>query len=143
MSYFYDSNGWLSDVEIPGRSTGIEPPEHGEKIVGEPYPNWTGVEWSMAIYSEPVAANAAENPSDWWIDIGPFYDRFGELQIPILASASATVQACIKSSSVRHYIDLKRADLSVMLDLIISEGFAINKSVILDTKPTEYERHKS
>ena len=50
----FDTYGWLSATEIPGRTTGIEPPTHGDKIVGEPYPNWTGNEWVLATYSDPV-----------------------------------------------------------------------------------------
>jgi hypothetical protein len=50
----YDSYGWLSAEEIPGRTTSVEPPAHGDKVVGDPYPNWTGVEWVLVAYSEPV-----------------------------------------------------------------------------------------
>lgn len=59
--YSYDSHGWLSDSEIHGRTTGIKPPTHGTKTVGQPYPNFTGVEWAMATYSVPVIP-APPNP---------------------------------------------------------------------------------
>lgn len=52
--YSYDSYGWLVDAGIHGRKTGLAPPAHGAKIVGQPYPNWTGVEWVMVAYSVPV-----------------------------------------------------------------------------------------
>jgi len=53
MNFFFDAWGWLSLVEIVGRTTTIEPPAHGERVAGQPYPNWTGVEWVLVAYSEP------------------------------------------------------------------------------------------
>jgi hypothetical protein len=52
--YSYDSYGWFSAQEIPGRTTTVEPPTHGDKVVGELYPNYTGIEWVMVAYSDPV-----------------------------------------------------------------------------------------
>lgn len=54
MTYSYDNYGWLSANEIAGRTTDVEPPAHGDKVVGQDYPNWTGVEWVLVPYSEPV-----------------------------------------------------------------------------------------
>jgi len=50
----FDTYGWLADVQLSGRSTGVAPPAHGTKTVGLPYPNFTGVDWVMVPYSEPV-----------------------------------------------------------------------------------------
>lgn len=57
MNYYFDNNGWLSDAEIHDRSTDIIPPEHGIKVVGQPYPNWTGEAWAMVPYAKSVQAN--------------------------------------------------------------------------------------
>jgi hypothetical protein len=59
--YSYDSYGWLSAQEIPGRTTTVDPPAHGDKVVGELYPNYTGIEWVLVAYSEPVISTP-ENP---------------------------------------------------------------------------------
>lgn len=53
MGYSYDMHGWLSDTEISERTTGKTPPAHGAKTVGQPYPNFTGVDWVMAVYVKP------------------------------------------------------------------------------------------
>lgn len=55
--YSYDERGWLVEGEIAGRTTGIEPPSHGAQVVGQPYPNFTGLGWVMAAYSDPVTTN--------------------------------------------------------------------------------------
>jgi hypothetical protein len=54
MTYYYTSYGWLSHEPIAGRETSVEPPAHGDKEVGQPFPNWTGFEWVLVEYSEPV-----------------------------------------------------------------------------------------
>lgn len=52
--YFYDDYGWLTANPNPERSTSVEPPEHSDApIVGQPWPNFTGIEWAEAIYSSP------------------------------------------------------------------------------------------
>jgi hypothetical protein len=53
--YSYDEWGWLAAVVIPGRQTSDVPPPHGKRTVGEPFPNWTGVAWSIEVYSDPPA----------------------------------------------------------------------------------------
>jgi len=52
-------------------------------------------------YVKPV------NEWDWYIDVGPFFDRFGPAQIEVLKSADLDVQAFIKSAMARKWIDLK------------------------------------
>ena len=72
MNYSFDIFGWLSDDVLPDRATTVEPPQHGAKEVGQPYPNWTGVEWVMAVYADPPAP--AEEP------IVPFPGPMSKLQ---------------------------------------------------------------
>lgn len=67
------------------------------------------------------------------IAVGAFYDRFGVHKWAILASTSPVVQALIKDCSVRRYIDVQNSQLPAGIDMIISAGFAVNKSAILNT----------
>ena len=53
MSYSFDSYGWLSTIEIPGRTTSIDPQFTENPVVGTPYPNWTGHEWILVPFSLP------------------------------------------------------------------------------------------
>ncbi len=52
MTYFYDNYGWLSDS---GRATSIDPKFKGSPVVGELYPNFSGIEWQLCVYAEPPA----------------------------------------------------------------------------------------
>lgn len=74
------------------------------------------------------------------ITVGAFFDRFGAQKYPILASADPGVQALIKDSSVRKYIDLDNAMLPYGLDMLIAAGYAIDKVAVLTAPITDAER---
>lgn len=65
-----------------------------------------------------------EDPCKWFIDIGPFFDRFGPALMPILLSQDAVVIAIMKNLQVRKWIDLKRADVSSAMDILLSKEIA-------------------
>ena len=54
MRYAFDDYGWYAgEVQDGPRTTGLNPDFSGDRVVGQPYPNFTGVEWVLANYSEP------------------------------------------------------------------------------------------
>ena len=53
----------------------------------------------------------AVDPTTWFIDIGPFYDRFGAAKMAVLTSADAGVKAIMADIQIRKWIDLQRADV--------------------------------
>lgn len=85
--------------------------------------------WDLDDVQDTVKPAAWE----WFIDIGPFMDRFGAQKIAILSSVDAVVQAIINDMQPRKWIDLKRPDVAQALDLILSKGFPIDKAAILET----------
>lgn len=74
------------------------------------------------------------------ITVGAFYDRFGAAKWNILADTNPTVQAVIKDSSVRKYIDLDNPDLPAGLAIIQSAGHDIDPSAILGDPIEDKER---
>lgn len=92
----------------------------------------------------------------FWIDLGPFQDRFGE-DWPVIASS--TDRECIAFMNAvinnRKYINLKDPRVAGAIDLLIACNkpstwvlFAdsgpitpAKKAIILDYHTTEYERH--
>ena len=111
--HYYDVYGWYTATEIPDRSAEVGPSNvPAERVVGETWPNWTGEGWAMLDYAEPSAPEApAPGPTDWLIDIGPFFDRFGSAKMAVLTSADAGVKAILSDLQVRKWIDLQRADV--------------------------------
>ena len=108
--YSYDSYGWLSAQEIPGRTTSVEPPAHGDKIVGQPYPNFTGVEWVLVDYSEPVIPPAPTPPKDP-ISVLAFRSRFTDAEkVVIYTAAKASVEVQIWLDDLMVASDVKIDD---------------------------------
>ena len=56
---------------------------------------------------EPEAVNATE----WLIDIGAFFDRFGAAKMAVLTSTDPGVKAILADTQVRKWVDLKRPDV--------------------------------
>lgn len=89
---------------------------------------------------------AEQNPPDdgptlpRHITVGAFYDRFGAAKWNILADTDASVQAVIKDSSVRKYIDLDNPDLPAGLAIIQAAGHSIDPDAILGDPIEDKER---
>jgi hypothetical protein len=96
-----------------------------------------------AVLASQAASAAAPKPTDWLIDVGPFFDRFGEAKMPLLMSTHATVQALVKDLQVRKWIDLQRPDVGAGIDALIAIGVpgmtAGLKTSILTTPVTPEE----
>lgn len=95
------------------------------------------------IAAAQAAEDAAPGPTDWLIDVGPFFDRFGPAKMPLLMSANATVQALVKDLQVRKWIDLQRPDVAAGIDaliaLVVPGMTAELKAAILTTPVTAEE----
>ena len=95
--------------------------------------------WRLAeVQDEP----AAPSPTEWLIDIGPFFDRFGAAKMAVLRSADAGVKAIIADLQVRKWIDLKRADVATGLQYVGSKVAAVTpalQTAILTTPVTPEE----
>ena len=104
-----------------------------EAFVGQHYPG----RWELVEPAQPEPAAPAPDPTEWLIDVGPFFDRFGPAKLAVLASSDAAVRALVTDLQVRKWIDLKRADVAHGIDLLISKSIpglnAALKSAILNT----------
>ena len=93
--------------------------------------------WELVEPAQPEPATPAPDPTEWLIDVGPFFDRFGPAKLAVLSSNDATVRALVTDLQVRKWIDLKRADVAQGIDLLISKSIpgldAARKSAILNT----------
>ena len=106
---------------------------------------WRVEEISIASVAPDVEEQpVVVDPALWRIDVGSFFDRFGEAKISILASENPIVKAMITDVSVRKYISLveRKDELTQMLGLIqtLVSGISLDVAAILETEPTEAER---
>jgi hypothetical protein len=94
---------------------------------------------------DPIVSwsDANLDPRYWWINVGPFFDRFGSKAINITSSTDPVVQGILALTFPREYIDLKRPDLASMLDILVLKTLinSSDKTAILSPPTTEYERH--
>ena len=101
--------------------------------------------WDGANFVAPAAPPEPEpttQPCEWLIDIGSFFDRFGATKMAVLTSSDAGVQAILKDTQVREWIDLKHPDVASSIAYIgtkVPTLAAELQSAILNTPVTETE----
>jgi hypothetical protein len=81
-------------------------------------------------------------PWEWLIDIGTFFDRFGAAKMAVLTSSDAGVQAILKDTQVRQWIDLKHPDVAPSIAYIGTKVPALTaklQSAIFNTPVAETE----
>ena len=122
-------------IEILDGATVINTINADEAFAEQHYPGaWRVVQEAP----EPDAAN----PTEWLIDIGPFFDRFGAAKMAVLTSADAGVQAILADTQVRKWIDLQRPDVAQSVAYIGTKVAAVTPEVraaILEMPVAEYE----
>ena len=115
-----------------------------------PQPEHLTTEWRLEEVSVATVAPDAPDqppvidPALWRIDVGSFFDRFGDAKLAILSSENTLVKAMITDASVRKYIALieRKDELAQMLALLQSlvPGISLDVAAILETEPTDAER---
>ena len=96
--------------------------------------------WRVVETPEPPAPAAPV--WEWYIDIGPFFDRFGAAKMPVLTSADVGVQAILKDTQVRKWLDLRLPEIEQAVQYIASKVPALTAALqdqIVSTKPAEHE----
>ena len=91
-----------------------------------------------ASESQPVPAQ----PWKWLIDIGPFFDRFGAAKMAVLTSSDVGVQAIIKDTQVRKWLDLKLPEITSAVAYVGTKVPAFTQELqqsILNTPVAEKE----
>ena len=79
---------------------------------------------------------------EWFIDIGPFFDRFGAAKMAVLTSSDVGVQAIIKDTQVRKWLDLKLPELASALAYVGTKVPSVPQELqqsILNTPVAETE----
>lgn len=159
MNFEFDLWGWYtgqSEEPCP-RSTTLAPANTSTADTeGELRANWTGLAWAELPYAAPPEAQPVpEDPRIWWLNVGPFYDRFGPDAAAIAASDHGACKAVQVLTGVRQYIDLRDPKVTNMIDMLIATGQPTaqpwapgsgpmtleKKAEILTTPTTDYERH--
>ena len=108
-----------------------------ENFMLENYPLGNYREVPSAPDPEPVAPIW-----QWYIDIGPFFDRFGSAKMQVLTSSDPGVQAILKDIQVRKWIDLKISEVQQSLIYVASKVPEVTEELqdyILNTPVADHE----
>lgn len=91
---------------------------------------------------QPSWADPALDPRYFWIYVGSFFDRFGPDALAVLSSTDPGVQGLVTFIMPRNYVDLRRADLPGLLDVLVAKGLisAGRKAAVLNRVTTDDER---
>lgn len=143
----FDLYGWYAGEGEGARTTPLAPSNTSQTTTpGELRANFTGYVWVDMPYTAPVIDPPPVPTPEvyaWYIDVGPFFDRFGGAKMTILTSANVTVSALVRDLQVRKWIDLKRADVAQGIDALIALGVpgvtAELKTFVLTTPVTAEE----
>lgn len=113
------------------------------------YSSDTPIEWvdfPFSDFNHIIQADITEEPIqdtsiNWKIWVGSFFDRFDPHKLAVLSSEDPIIKAAILDASVRKYIDLqvRKNELSNLIDYIQSKGYPVDKIKILDLVPSEEE----
>ena len=98
--------------------------------------------WHVVETPEPPAPAPVAPEWEWYIDIGPFFDRFGAAKMPVLTSADVGVQAVIKDTQIRKWLDLCLPEIEQSVQYIASKVPELTTELqdqIVNTKPAEHE----
>ena len=79
---------------------------------------------------------------EWYIDIGPFFDRFGAAKMAVLTSADVGVQAILKDTQVRKWLDLRLPEIEQSVQYIASKVPKLTAELqdqIVNIKPEDHE----
>ena len=102
---------------------------NGEWIACTPEvgPGWT---YDGQLFHPPVVTPPPTPAWTWYIDIGPFFDRFGPVKMAVLTCTDAGVRAIITDAQVRKWIDLQLPEVADSLAYISSKVPAVDATLI-------------
>lgn len=126
----------------------IKDGEVANRIVAEP--DWVQENLQAGGYrlaNEPVVPATPPpasviNPTEWLIDIGSFFDRFGAAKMAVLTSTDPGVQAILKDAQIRKWLDLKLPEVAQSVAYVGSKVPAVTaelQAAILNTPVVEAE----
>ena len=65
----------------------------------------------------------------WYIDIGPFFDRFGPAKMAVLTSADPGVKAILSDTQIRKWVALNATEVAQSIDYIRSKVPAVTQAL--------------
>ena len=101
--------------------------------------------WDGSSFVAPTPTTPEPQPVpvwEWLIDIGAFFDRFGAAKMAVLTSSDVGVQAILKDTQIRKWLDLKLPEIASALAYVGTKVPSVTQELqesILNTPVKEKE----
>ena len=128
--------------ELPAASNIIAIEGLHSELLGKLYDAEASAAAGIPVFVDAPSQPAAAPPWEWLIDIGPFFDRFGAAKMAVLTSADHGVQAILKDTQIRKWLDLKLPEIASAVAYIGTKVPALTAELqqsILNTPVEEKE----
>ena len=112
------------------------------EYIGKLYDAEASAAAGAPVFIEPPAQPQLAPAWEWLIDIGPFFDRFGAAKMAVLTSSDVGVQAIIKDTQVRKWLDLKLPEIASAVAYVGTKVPSVTQELqesILNTPVAETE----
>ena len=116
--------------------------EYTDGLLGKMYDAEASASAGSPVFVDPPAQPQPAPAWEWFIDIGPFFDRFGAAKMAVLTSSDVGVQAILKDTQVRKWLDLKLPEIASSVAYIGTKVPALTANLqqsILNTPVEEKE----
>lgn len=147
MDYALIKNGVVAGVIVADADSvaGIADQwDHIEPASGGVGPGWG---WSggqfVAPPAPPAPPPAEPTAYEWYIDIGPFYDRFKSAKLAVLTSNDPGVRAIIADLNIRKWVDLARTDVSSAIQYVGTQVPALTAELQTEILATPVADHEN
>ena len=119
MPYYAQKDGSGRVFSVSQTSLPLAPAENvieidslDDQIVGKIYDAEASATAGRPVFVDAPAVEQSAPAGEWLIDIGPFFDRFGPAKMAVLTSADPGVQAILKDTQIRKWLDLKLPEVA-------------------------------
>lgn len=96
---------------------------------------WNGTNFTLPVPVLPIYSN--------YIDIGPFFDRFGSLKMAVLTSTDAGVKALLQDIQIRKWVDLTLPSVVQGVQYLASQIPAITPALQAQILATPVQDHEN
>ena len=128
--------------ELPTASNIIAIEGLHPELLGKLYDSEASAAAGLPIFVDAPALPQPAPAWEWYIDIGPFFDRFGSAKMAVLTSSDVGVQAILKDTQVRKWLDLKLPEIASAVAYIGTKVPAVTQELqqsILNTPVAEID----
>ena len=76
----------------------------------------------MSQFATAAVPPIAQEDTSFYVDVGPFFDRFGASMLAVLSTTDPTLKAWITNVNIRKWVFTKHPSIGQAIDMMIAQG---------------------